>query len=57
MRELFPLQLKNIKIECKMDKEYKKAFMECCSVNGMDVIDVSPLMIAEYKKSYAVLPT
>ena len=37
-----------------MDKDYKKAFKECCDKADIKVIDVSDSMIAEYEKSYAL---
>ncbi len=45
---------KDRNIVTEMDKEYKKAFTECCALNGMDVIDVTPSMIEEYNENYAV---
>jgi lysophospholipase L1-like esterase len=36
-----------------MDETYKKAFLECCETNQIQVIDVSSDMVNEYKENFA----
>ena len=39
-------------IVTEMNKTYKDAFVKCCEDNGVKVIDATPNMISEYKKSF-----
>ena len=43
---------KDRKIETEIDTRYKTAFLKCCELNNIKVIDATPDMIKAYKENY-----